>query len=238
MRYLKNLLFLLLLLSISCEKALQISFSEIHMSSKNNDIVEINIPQAKGKASIINSINSSIENNVISAMQTGDPNEVSPQTIIESINSFVNEYEAFKQDFPDSEQIWETQIDGEVLYQSEDIISIALTAYTNTGGAHGNSKITFLNFNSKNGKLIANTALFSDIAGLKSIAKPYYQSSIEDKNILLNQDEFKLPSNIAYTEEGLVFLYNTFEIAAYSEGIIEFKIPFEEAKPYLIFNNF
>ncbi|MBU2949830.1 DUF3298 and DUF4163 domain-containing protein [Tamlana agarivorans] len=238
MRYLKNLLFLLLLLSFSCKKAFQISFSEIHMSSKNNDIVEINIPKASGMSSVVNLINSSITNNVIASIRTGDVNETQPKTISESIDAFVKEYDSFKLDYPESSPNWEVQIDGEVLHQSEELISIALTAYTNTGGAHGNSKITFLNFNTKNGKLIPNTALFSDIDGFKTIAEPYYQKSIEDKNILLNQNQFKLPSNMAYTEDGLIFLYNTFEIAAYSEGIIEFKIPFDEAKPYLLFNNF
>lgn len=238
MSYLKKLSILsLLFLHFSCEKEFKISFSELHITPQDNTIVEINIPKASGKASITKLINQSIENNIVSSLQIGSLENDNSQvkSIDESVASFVKEYNNLKKDFPESPQIWEAQIDGEVLYQSETIISIAITAYTNTGGAHGNLKISFLNFNAESGQLIANTTLFSDMAAVKKIAEPYYQKTIEDKNILLNEDQFVLPSNMAYTEDGLVFLYNTFEIAAYSEGIIEFKVPFNEIKPYLIF---
>ncbi|WP_067145171.1 DUF3298 and DUF4163 domain-containing protein [Pseudotamlana agarivorans] len=238
MRNFKHLfIYLTVLLCLSCDKEFNISFSEEHISPKNNSIVEINIPKASGKESVAHLINQTIEQNVISSIQLGsiDNENIQAKSINESVTTFINEFESLKRDFPESPQIWEAQIDGEVLYQSKTIISIAITSYTNTGGAHGNLKITFLNFNAENGQLIANKTLFSDIDAVKKIAEPYYKKTIEDKSILLNQDQFILPSNMAYTEEGLVFLYNTFEIAAYSEGIIEFKVPYNEIESYLLF---
>ena len=46
-------------------------------------------------------------------------------------------------------------------------------------------------------------------------------------------DSFQLPENIGFSDEGVILLYNVYEIAPYSEGITEFTIPFEEALPYL-----
>ncbi|KAB1067351.1 DUF3298 and DUF4163 domain-containing protein [Tamlana haliotis] len=238
MRYLKLFLFFTLFVLFSCEKEYTITFTENHLASKASENITINIPKAEGKASIVDPINTRIENHVIKSLQIGSSNSIQAKSIGASIDAFNNEFEAFKNDFPKTQQIWEAQIDGEVLYQSDQIISTSITAYTNTGGAHGILKISFLNFNSQNGSIISNSELFNDKEGVEKIAKPYYQNAIEDKNILSNPDEFTWPENIAYTEDGLVFLYNTYEIADYSEGVIEFKIPFDEVQPYLVFNNF
>ncbi|WP_194767009.1 DUF3298 and DUF4163 domain-containing protein [Tamlana sp. I1] len=238
MRHLKLLLVFSLVLYFSCEKEFNVVFSEIQISSQNDDIVQINIPIAEGNNTISNKINSGIEHNIIASIQIGESDNIESKTITESINAFVKEYETLQQEFPESPQVWEAQIDGEILYQSNDIISVSITSYTNTGGAHGILKISFLNFNAKNGNLIPNKALFKDLNAFKKLAEPYYIAAIEDKEILINKDQFNLPANIAYTEEGIVFLYNTYEIAAYSQGVIEFKVPFNEAQPYLVFNNF
>jgi len=190
----------------NCNEDIKTTFSEVTVSTNNNDIVEINIPKATGNKSIINNINSEINKTVI------------------------------KTDFPESAQIWEAQIDGEKLYQSPEIISIAITSYINTGGAHGNLNISFLNFNGETGNLITNNNLFKNIDAFKEIAKTYFNETIKDKDILFDSKKFVLPENIAYNEEGVVLLYNTYEIAPYSSGIIEFTIPFEKISNFLVFN--
>ena len=139
-------------------------------------------------------------------------------------------------DFPDSAQIWEAQIDGEVIYQSEEIISISITSYINTGGAHGNLHITFLNFDALNGKRIPNGNLFHNIDAFKDIAKRYFYETLEDKSVLFEPDNFTLPVNFGYSLDGLVLLYNVYEIAPYSTGVIDFTIPFDELTDLLVFN--
>ena len=220
----------------NCEEPAKTTFSEISISTENNNIVEINIPKANGNSTIINAINYSIEKAVITALQIGNADHIEIETIQESITSFNDEFENFKSDFPESLQVWNAQIDGEILFQSPEIISISITSYVNTGGAHGILNISFLNFDSTTGKQIMNKELFTNIETFKEIAEIHFNEAIKEKDMRFEADKFKLPENISYTEDGLVLLYNTYEIAPYSTGIIEFSIPFDEIESYLIFN--
>ncbi len=221
----------------NCKEDIKTTFSEITISTDNNDIVSINIPEAHGNETIINKLNSEINKAVVTALNIEDSNSIPSISIEESIMSFNKEYQLFKTDFPESSQTWEAQIDGEVIYQSPKITSIVITSYINTGGAHGNLNITFLNFNSETGSVIPNKKLFKDINTLKEIAKTYLDKTIENKELIIDSESFELPANIAYNEEGIVFLYNTYEIAPYSSGIIEFTIPFEKINDNLVFNS-
>ncbi|MEL0455484.1 DUF4163 domain-containing protein [Flavobacteriaceae bacterium SZ-1-7] len=233
------LFFFLFMLFVACNDETKTSFSEINIPLENNNIVEINIPEAKGNKTITNHINSEISRTVSTSLHIGDPDEVVLKPIEESVEAFNTEYDSFKHDFPETNLIWEAQIDGEVIYQSPEIISIAITSYVNTGGAHGLLNITFLNFESTTGQKIQNDKLMNNLEGFKALAKTYFDKSISEKeSIVFESDTFQLPANIAYSESGVVLLYNTYEIAPYSTGIIEFAIPFEEAEPFLVFNNF
>ena len=226
------------LVLFNCNEEQKTVFSEINITTDNNTIVEVNIPQVSGDKSISNQINSEIQKTIISALHIGNPDEITSSSVEESITSFNNEYNAFKSDFPETAQIWEAQIDGEVLYQSPEIISIAMTSYTNTGGAHGILNISFLNFDSKTGQRIQNNQIFNDVEAFKTVAHPFFKDAIKNKSLLIDYKQFKLPTNIGYSEEGIVLLYNTYEIAPYSSGIIELAIPFGDAEPYLVFNSF
>lgn len=235
-KYLLIIFFFCLLLG--CKKDMSIVFTETNLTSENNSIVNVNIPLAHKNNDITKSINLSIKDYVIGALQIGEPNNSTSKSVEESIKNFNNEYNNFINDFPESTQEWEAQIDGEVVFKTQDIISVSLTSYTNTGGAHGNLNISFLNFDPSTGKIIDNNQLFTDIEGFKTIVKKYFDTSIKDKDILFDSETFQLPENIGFSDDGIILLYNTYEIAPYSTGIIEFSIPIEEANPYLVFNSF
>ncbi|WNH08494.1 DUF3298 domain-containing protein [Thalassobellus suaedae] len=234
----KNFLFAFccLLFLLNCKEAIKTTFSDVTISTKNNDIVAINIPQAYGNETIITNINSEINKAVATALHIGEPESIPSISTEESIISFNKEYQSFKTNFPESTQIWEAQIDGEILHQSPEIICIAITTYINTGGAHGNLNISFLNFNSETGHLIPNENLFKNMDTFKKTAKTYFNETIKDNDYLFDSESFELPQNIAYNEDGIVLLYNTYEIAPYASGIIEFTIPFENVSDILVFN--
>jgi hypothetical protein len=106
-----------------------------------------------------------------------------------------------------------------------------------TGGAHGALTIRLINFHAEDGLQIPNTALFTKIDALESIAKPYFDKMIKDKGDgFFNTSEFKLSDNIGYDDEGIIMLYNVFEIAPYSTGITQFTIPYEDISHLLNFN--
>ncbi|MCX7551147.1 DUF3298 and DUF4163 domain-containing protein [Xanthomarina sp. F2636L] len=222
------------LISQTCKEEKTVEFKEISKTTNTNTLVEINIPEASGNDDISKAINHSIEQHIIASLNVKDANNHLPKTIEESIDVFNNEYTTFKNDFSDSVLSWEAQIDGEVMYQSPDIISMAITTYLNTGGAHGNLSISFLNFNAQTGKQLKNEDLLEDHLAFIEIAKTYFDEEIADKKELYFEPEnFKLPENIGFSEEGVILLYNTYEIAPYSSGITEIQIPWQDLQTSL-----
>ncbi|WP_282122784.1 DUF3298 and DUF4163 domain-containing protein [Algibacter mikhailovii] len=225
--------------NLSCkEEKPAITFTENNYLLSNDNIVSINIPEAHGNAEITKKINTSLEAKIQAFLNTSQSNENSGKSINNSIDAFNNEFKDFKSSFPESQQIWEAQFDGEVLYQSNDIISIALTSYVNTGGAHGMLTVSFLNFNPNTGDILGNTELINDTQGFKKAALPFLLKSVENKDTDIKQNtEFPMPENMAYSTSGFILLYNPYEIAPYSSGLIECTIPYEYVAQYLVFNS-
>ncbi|GAA3558624.1 DUF3298 and DUF4163 domain-containing protein [Snuella lapsa] len=230
----RHLYIICLLIVYNCSKTAGVTFDENAITTNNNSIVTINLPLANGNTPISKHINSVIKKEAAFALQTDSQNTT--RSIEDNIIAFNDAYNTFKNDFPDSAQQWEAQIDGDLMFQSQDIISIAITSYTNTGGAHGITKISFLNFNAKNGEALNNIDLFKDLESFKKVAKSHFKSTVSNKDIAIDSKSFILPKQIGFSEEGLILLYNTYEIAPYSSGIIEFTIPYHEINTFLMFN--
>ncbi|WP_250433420.1 DUF3298 and DUF4163 domain-containing protein [Hanstruepera flava] len=219
---------------ISCIDDTKVEFSEINITTPENKIVEINIPKATGVQTVAQNINTTIESAVIEYLKVGDLDNTPKSSVENAIDAFNNEYENFKTEFPESAIEWDAQIDGEVMYHSEVIISIALTAYQNTGGAHGILNISFLNFDVETGDLINNENLFSDFSAFKKIANSYFNKEIAgNEDQYFEPEKFSMPANIGFDDDGVFLLYNAYEIAPYSTGLTEIHIPFDEVSMLL-----
>ncbi len=230
---------LLLFLLSSCNSDPKLGFTEVEITTEHNTLVEIHIPMANGDQTLSSVINNELERVVdsILALAIPQPNP-GAVSIKNRINEFNQSYKNFIAQFPNSNQNWEVQIDGEIIYHSSDAISIAFSSYINTGGAHGSTSISFLNFDGNSGKRISNTNLFHDIDSFRLFSKHYFDKAVVDKSILFEPDSYTLPANIGFTEDGVILLYNPYEIAPYASGIIEFTIPYEDAKAYLTIDGF
>lgn len=236
--YYKRLLIIIsgVFLLFSCNEDPKLVFYETSFTTEENSMVEVILPLANGTdETLTNTINNTIKIHVINALKIGGQEAENSQTIEESIRNFNTNFETFKKDFPEAHP-WDAQIDGEVMYQSSEIISISLSSYLNTGGAHGNLNITFLNFDAETGKPIKNEDLISNLEAFKKTAEIYFEDTVEDKDILFDPASFQLPENIGFNEEGMILLYNTYEVAPYATGIIEFTIPYDEIRSVLNFN--
>ncbi|PNQ74922.1 DUF3298/DUF4163 domain-containing protein [Hanstruepera neustonica] len=225
------------LLNLSCaEEKSSTLFNEVNMTTPENNLVEIFVPKAKGNNSVSEKINSKINESIIASLQIGDPEPVNSKSVEESITNFNNEYIKFKNEFPESPMVWEAQIDGEVSYQSESLISIAITSYLNTGGAHGILTIRFLNFDTLTGDIISNNDLFSNFSAFEELAKNHFNKEIADKKEdYFDPDNFTLPANIGFDDDGLILFYNTYEIAPYSSGITEIHMAYDEIDALLAY---
>ncbi len=226
------------LVLFSCKKDLPLSFTEQHLETSENAIVDINYPKAEGGKAVADRINKTIENFLANEINMSEMQE-DDLSLSDAIINFDNEYKSFKEDFSDSTQQWEAMIESEVTYISEAVICVSVNSYIDTGGAHGNSRVAFLSFDKKTGTLLKSEDLITDEEAFKDFVKPYFikatQSLSNDNSFedLFFGEDFQLPENIGFGEDGLILLYNVYEIASYSQGFTEFSIPYEKAKPYL-----
>lgn len=193
--------------------------------------------KAEGTSELSNSINKAIEDAIISSLNTSE-RELDLNSALANFNS---EFVKFKTDFPEaSEPKWELYIETELSYQSENLISMAINTYEFKGGAHGSDKIMFLNLDAQTGAVLNQDELIKNTTEFKDLAESYLKQSLktEDKNLKMEDlffgKPFQLPETIGFNEDGLILLYNVYEIASYNQGYTEFIIPFEEAEAYLV----
>jgi len=232
-----NVLALSLFIVLSCKKEGPLTFTEINVLHDDNAVIELNIPKANQKTSAGISINKSINNHIANMLNFSEEDSKTI-TLEGAIKKFQEEYTNFKADFKESALVWEATFDGEVIYKSEEIITIALSSYTNTGGAHGNTSIALYNFNPQTGKTYSFKDIVKNEVELTSLAKTYFvkesqlesDSSFED---FFFGEDFHLPANIGFNDEGLLMLYNVYEVSSYDQNITEFTIPFDSAKSFL-----
>lgn len=226
------------LVLFSCKKDVPLSFSDKTIEKKDNVSVLISYPRAEGNEAVATRINTVVENFLANEVNMSEQLDKS-LTLDKAIEGFDNEYKSFKEDFSDTTQQWEALIESEVSYESETIICIAINSYLDTGGAHGNSHVTFLNFDKKTGKLLAQSDIIKDLEDFKKFVQPYFEKasqSLSDEDNIEDPfygEGFQLPENIGFGEDGIILLYNVYEIASYAQGVTEFRIPYKTAIPYL-----
>ena len=185
-------------------------------------------------------INKTINQHIIEILSYSD--DVNPTSIEEAIKVFNSEFNKIKEDFPNQKMApWQSDIVGEVSYSSNFITSISVVAYTYAGGAHGNTNVTFLNFDTKQGNILSIEDVFLELAKFKTYAEKAFRiehnigdtSAINSTGFMFDNDTFQLPKNIGFDKGGIVLYYNQYEIAPYSEGPIIVKMPYDEVMPFL-----
>lgn len=137
--------------------------------------------------------------------------------------------EAMKGDYPF--HTYQAYIEYKVTYNGDNVLSIPLTYYSYTGGAHGMTNLLSRNINLKTGEDIALKNIFKEGVDYKKIIKQevikqiklepeiYFEDAI--KTVEESNEEFSF-----YIENGnIVVYYSLYSIAPYASGIREFRIP-------------
>lgn len=196
--------------------------------------LEVNNPEfAEG-------INKKIEDFVIASFQIS---EAYPQTdsVENAAKNFIASYMDDVAQFPEIAGRYVVQIDVKEIYRSSRIISLELSQYLYTGGAHGNGTTTFLNIDQSNGKIIDLNDLFENQKEFEDFAKKqFYQKhgiseneSVNSTGFWFDNNTFYLPETVGFTLDNLVFIYNNYEITSYADSPVEFKITKSDANQFL-----
>lgn len=158
--------------------------------------------------------------------------------------SFVKGYDQSYAKDPKMLGWWTLLINIKVLRQTANYIALEHTHYDYSGGAHGNTMVSYINYNPKTNLPLTLDSLIQagKKADLVKIAETIFRKdkklsateTLEGK-FYFEKGIFSLPSNFYVSDKGLVFLYNAYEIDAYAAGRTILTVPFAElqqiAKP-------
>ena len=209
-------------------------------SIKNENCAEIKIKFPKVTFPVNKTVEEKINNSITELFSQdilGGTESIDFETIMEG---FIQDYESFKEEFPDAAQSWTVERTGEVKLNKANIFSIDYTEYAFTGGAHPNTFVSFKNFNLTNGEEITFDELFTleKQHELTKIAEQEFRKlkqlgpndDLGSAGFWFENDKFILNDNFLITENSLKFYYNNYEITAYAFGPTELVIPYTKLK--------
>ncbi|MCR9263785.1 MAG: DUF3298 and DUF4163 domain-containing protein [Flavobacteriaceae bacterium] len=236
-------LIFLLLIALGCENESNLTFEPMELQGENCKdcpTIEINVPKALDDTAVAKTINRSLEEEMISLLSFGDGEE-EITGIQSAMTSFTDSFKELNERFPDETPGWEAKIDGTIVYEDPQMITIQVESYTYTGGAHGYGSTSYLNFDKQSGTELENWELFDDLEGFQKFAETKFriQEDIpQDENInatgfMFDGDVFHLSNNMGYTKDGLQLIYNQYEVASYADGPIVLVLPYNEINLYL-----
>ncbi len=136
---------------------------------------------------------------------------------------------------------YEVYINDEVTYDRNNIMSIAITKYQFTGGAHGMTYLDTYNYNLLNGDRLTLENMFKPGVDYKEIVNKFITEEINDnpEEYFKGDERFKgIGENQPFyiDEDGIVVYFGLYEIAPYYVGMPKFKLKFDEFDKYLNYN--
>ncbi|MBY0435996.1 MAG: DUF3298 and DUF4163 domain-containing protein [Cyclobacteriaceae bacterium] len=183
----------------------------------------------------------SLRNRINFYLSGGVEGEVKP---IETLgNDFISEYQNFKKESPDYSNGWSFEAVISVLTLTDSLISLQMDEYSFAGGAHPNSNITFINFRPATGATVTLDDIFKEgsLDALTRIGEEVFRkehdladtTSLEASGFWFENDVFVLNDNYGFTPEGIIFYFNSYEVAPYAMGPTKVFIPTERLREWL-----
>lgn len=136
----------------------------------------------------------------------------------------------------------EQDLDGRVMGIMRGIISYSVERYVYAGGPHGSNFRLFRNYCLACGKAINEDFLFTEgyEEALTGLLLHYLLEQNEDMHTLeeLANEGYELElvvpnGNFYLAEEGIIYVFNAYDIAPYAMGETEILLPWSDVAPYL-----
>ncbi|MFH1526551.1 MAG: DUF3298 domain-containing protein [Bacteroidota bacterium] len=168
----------------------------------------------------------------------GDSVYYYPQDFGEDLMKDLNEISSI---YPSSSYEWFVERKAEIIFSSEEYLSIKFDEILFTGGAHPNRVISLRTYRLHNSEALIFDTLFSgsnldSVAriGAKIFAKKYQlaESRWAEQSLWIEEESFQLPDEFAVVGDSVKFIFNTYEIAPYYRGSFEFAIPLESIQKF------
>ncbi len=167
---------------------------------------------------------------------------ISPESAAEAlIASYQKERRESGRELP-----FQTAVKGSVLLNKPGLLSVRMDAHLFFGGAHGMDPIKLFVFNSNTGSQLKLTDIF--VPKFDARLNNLINRAFRRKNGLSPMEQLDQPkggyfglsvkqlnytNNFALNNDGMIFVYNEYEIAAYANGPTEILIPWSQLHPLL-----
>jgi len=200
---------------------------------------EVNYPEFSGLDS---AVAKKIRRELDAMVSMGNPEAVG-KTMKQIGEEFVRDYDDFKKEMPESSGGWYYNADISVEVATDTLISLTVAEDYFTGGAHGGSGTYFININPKTGAEFTLDNLFKSgyQEPVTKIGDEVFRrvreipdtASLNENYFEFPDDKFQLNQNYGFRKDGIVFFYNSYEIAPYAAGPTEVLIPYERIRDLL-----
>ena len=214
-------------------KEMTCSYKDCDINEGDCSFISINYPQFTHRDGdeVLSKISGSIDR-IILGEEAGSPKELCDQ--------FIFDYDSFKNDSlfieDDYSVAWYDIREAEWLSIQKRVLSFSCSINSFYGGAHPNVYLYLRNFDPQTGDSLGLAMIFNE-ASLKEVTKigenifrKDYEigpkTSFDSMGYWFENDVFELSTNFAFTDQGLLFYYNSYDIAPYSMGPSQILIPY------------
>jgi hypothetical protein len=187
-------------------------------------------------------VKDSLNKQITQSIDTGNP-EVEVHNFGEAAKVFITDFEKALAEFPENTMGWYFKAVVEVNLVTDTLLSLKSSAEFFTGGAHGGYGTYFININPATGETVKLQDIFKRDyeEALSIIGEREFRNSLSiadtvslaEEGFEFPNDKFTLNDNYGLTKDGIVFVFNIYEIAPYVLGAQEVLIPFSEIKSLL-----
>ena len=171
--------------------------------------------------------------------------------VAEYIKDYIVEYKNLEADLKEGDQSllvgasynYDNIIESKFTYKDQNILSLCNNSYLYTGGAHGMSSQYNYVYDQRDDKIVRLNNIFDEssytelgnlIVGQVTTDKGYTDSAKLYDDGYFSIDEIFPTENFSVNTDGITWVYNPYEIAAYSAGQTSVFIPWFKVAKYTI----
>lgn len=164
------------------------------------------------------------------------------KTYGEMAAGFIKEFDEFQAKNNSRNQTWFEDLNLSVKANYPDYLSVLYRYVDYKGGAHPNTLFTYLNYNPKNYQTITLDSIITSegMPQLRAIAEQIFRKNEKlapNANLadgyFFPGGVFALAETFTLSKEGILFLYNPYEIKPYVAGTTELTVPYSSIKDIL-----
>ncbi len=178
-------------------------------------------------------INNTIEDELREIIKSRLPEPQAMGSWEELAQKFIEGYELFTLEFPDTKERWYLKIESDKSVLTDAYFTSYILTSDFMGGAHPNYYAMLAVFDLSTGDLVDVLELVDEEA-LTMEAERMYRAQhklkphdpLDDSGFFFPGGIFSLSANIGIISEGILVVYNPYEVAAYSKGMTSFVVPF------------